>query len=401
MATNAGDQEAPLINDAGSSSSDEHVHYIHRAPWLRAFILGANDGLVSAEKAPKVSVAALMLGVGGGSESLSTMRLAGVASWIAGALSMAVGEYISVASQRDTEEADIEKERQQQLRGPVARARELMALIHLSTSPPSPPSGPIGPHRLRGPSRPRITDRQQQQQQQQRPRVHIRLMATRGLKPTPYQNPDITIGQPTIVIIPEYKEPSPVPREVGIRLFTVHVRRGAPDVQDPGWNSHSKLNCIAACIQANKAGADEALMLDPQGFVATCNSTNFFIVRKGEVYSADEAFVTGTFAGVIPVVAVDGRTIGSGSRGPLATRLQTLYTAFVDSYCAGGPEDDVAAPAAAAPAAQSSSAKQQQQQGGKGCGGCADVASTGGKASAGTAKRSGGWGCGWRPLGGG
>ncbi|GLC75757.1 hypothetical protein PLESTF_001682300 [Pleodorina starrii] len=374
MATNAGDQEAPLINDAGSSSSDEHVHYIHRAPWLRAFILGANDGLVSAEKAPKVSVAALMLGVGGGSESLSTMRLAGVASWIAGALSMAVGEYISVASQRDTEEADIEKERQQQLRGPVARARELMALIHLSTSPPSPPSGPIGPHRLRGPSRPRITDRQQQQQQQQRPRVHIRLMATRGLKPTPYQNPDITIGQPTIVIIPEYKEPSPVPREVGIRLFTVHVRRGAPDVQDPGWNSHSKLNCIAACIQANKAGADEALMLDPQGFVATCNSTNFFIVRKGEVwapsprhqlqgitrarvlqlcrqydiparetdfyltqvYSADEAFVTGTFAGVIPVVAVDGRTIGSGSRGPLATRLQTLYTAFVDSYCAGG-----------------------------------------------------------------
>ncbi|GLC75759.1 hypothetical protein PLESTF_001682500 [Pleodorina starrii] len=372
MATNAGDQEAPLINDAGSSSSDEHVHYIHRAPWLRAFILGANDGLVSAEKAPKVSVAALMLGVGGGSESLSTMRLAGVASWIAGALSMAVGEYISVASQRDTEEADIEKERQQQLRGPVARARELMALIHLSTSPPSPPSGPIGPHRLRGPSRPRITDRQQQQQQ--RPRVHIRLMATRGLKPTPYQNPDITIGQPTIVIIPEYKEPTPVPREVGIRLFTVHVRRGAPDVQDPGWNSHSKLNCIAACIQANKAGADEALMLDPQGFVATCNSTNFFIVRKGEVwapsprhqlqgitrarvlqlcrqydiparetdfyltqvYSADEAFVTGTFAGVIPVVAVDGRTIGSGSRGPLATRLQTLYTAFVDSYCAGG-----------------------------------------------------------------
>ncbi|GLC38457.1 hypothetical protein PLESTF_001682200 [Pleodorina starrii] len=120
MATNAGDQEAPLINDAGSSSSDEHVHYIHRAPWLRAFILGANDGLVS--------VAALMLGVGGGSESLSTMRLAGVASWIAGALSMAVGEYISVASQRDTEEADIEKERQQQLRGPVARARELMEL---------------------------------------------------------------------------------------------------------------------------------------------------------------------------------------------------------------------------------------------------------------------------------
>ncbi|GIL57356.1 hypothetical protein Vafri_12609 [Volvox africanus] len=115
--------------------------------------------------------------------------------------------------------------------------------------------------------------------------VHIRLMVTRGLKPTPYQNPNITIGMPTIVIVPEHKEPSPVPREVGIRLFTVHVRRGPPDVQDPGWNSHSKLNCIAACIQANKAGADEALMLDPQGFVATCNSTNFFIVRKGEVWA--------------------------------------------------------------------------------------------------------------------
>ncbi|GIL89749.1 hypothetical protein Vretimale_16599 [Volvox reticuliferus] len=124
MATDTIDQEAPLINgDDGVSSSDEHEHYIHRAPWLRAFILGANDGLVS--------VAALMLGVGGGSESLSTMRLAGVASWIAGALSMAVGEYISVSSQRDTEEADIEKERQQQNRGPAARARELQELTDI------------------------------------------------------------------------------------------------------------------------------------------------------------------------------------------------------------------------------------------------------------------------------
>ncbi|KAG2488877.1 hypothetical protein HYH03_012672 [Edaphochlamys debaryana] len=204
--------------------------------------------------------------------------------------------------------------------------------------------------------------------------VHIRLMVTRGLKPTPYQNPNITIGQPTIVIVPEYKEAAPTPREKGIRLFTVHVRRGAPDVQDPGWNSHSKLNCIAACIQANKAGADEALMLDPQGFVATCNSTNFFIVRKGEVwapsprhqlrgitrarilelcrqhgipcretdfyltqvYGADEAFVTGTFAGVIPVVEVDGRCIGSGSRGPVAARLQAAYAAFAEAYCAEG-----------------------------------------------------------------
>ncbi|GFR44345.1 hypothetical protein Agub_g5562 [Astrephomene gubernaculifera] len=120
MAAEDNDTEAAFIASGDEGSVDEHVHYSHRAPWLRAFVLGANDGLVS--------VAALMLGVGGGSESLSTMRLAGIASWIAGALSMAVGEYISVASQRDTEEADIEKERQQQLKGPAARARELEEL---------------------------------------------------------------------------------------------------------------------------------------------------------------------------------------------------------------------------------------------------------------------------------
>ncbi|GIL89751.1 hypothetical protein Vretimale_16599 [Volvox reticuliferus] len=113
------DEETPLGNDG----VDEHQHYIHRAPWLRAFVLGANDGLVS--------VAALMLGVGGGSESLSTMRLAGVASWIAGALSMAVGEYISVSSQRDTEVADIEKERQAQSKGPSAQAKELQELTDI------------------------------------------------------------------------------------------------------------------------------------------------------------------------------------------------------------------------------------------------------------------------------
>ncbi|KAI3431784.1 hypothetical protein D9Q98_010538 [Chlorella vulgaris] len=204
--------------------------------------------------------------------------------------------------------------------------------------------------------------------------VHIRLMVTRGLKPTPYQNPRITIGQPTIVIVPEWKEAAAGPKEQGVRLFTCHVRRGSPDVQDPGWNSHSKLNCIAACIQANAAGADEALMLDPCGFVATCNSTNFFIVRKGEVwapttkyqmpgitrskvlqlcrqagipcreldfsltqvYSAGEAFVTGTFAGQIPVKAVDGRAIGSGRRGPVVQRLQQLYKELCDSEAAGG-----------------------------------------------------------------
>jgi branched-subunit amino acid aminotransferase/4-amino-4-deoxychorismate lyase len=109
--------------------------------------------------------------------------------------------------------------------------------------------------------------------------VHIRLMVTRGLKPTPYQNPNTTLGLPTIVIIAEWKQAQPLAR-LGLSLYTVHVRRGRPDVQDPMWNSHSKLNCIHACIQSNMAGADEGLMLDPHGFVATCNSTNFFIVRK-------------------------------------------------------------------------------------------------------------------------
>ncbi|GAB4823619.1 hypothetical protein N2152v2_010665 [Parachlorella kessleri] len=227
--------------------------------------------------------------------------------------------------------------------------------------------------------------------------VHIRLMVTRGLKPTPYQNPNITIGLPTVVCIPEYKQAAAGPKmdsapllllsragpseewgqvvqEDGIRLFTCHVRRGSADVQDPSWNSHSKLNCIAACIQANKAGADEALMLDPHGFVATCNSVNFFIVRKGEVwapttkyqlhgitrqntinlclangipvreldftltkaYSADEAFVTGTFGGQTPVREVDGRAIGDGQRGPVVARLQQLYRELCNQEAARG-----------------------------------------------------------------
>ena len=193
--------------------------------------------------------------------------------------------------------------------------------------------------------------------------VHIRLMVSRGVKATPYQDPRVTITPPTIVIIAEYKQALPETAEKGIRLFTVHVRRGYPDVQDPKLNSHSKLNCITACIQATKAGADEALVLDPHGFVATCNSTHFFIVRKGEVwtstgdyclggitrgnvialceqnnipvmqknfsltdvYGADEAFVTGTFAGLAPVSEIDGRVIGDGQRGPMVERLQQLY----------------------------------------------------------------------------
>lgn len=105
--------------------------------------------------------------------------------------------------------------------------------------------------------------------------VHIRLMVTRGIRSTPYQDPRVVISPATIVIIAEHKQPSPEKAARGISLFTVHVRRGYPDVQDPKLNSHSKLNCITACIQAAQAGADEALMLDPHGFVATCNSTHF------------------------------------------------------------------------------------------------------------------------------
>lgn len=209
--------------------------------------------------------------------------------------------------------------------------------------------------------------------------VHVRLMVTRGLKTTPYQDPRLAEGGPTIVIIAEYKEADATVLEKGITLFTVHVRRGAPDVQDAALNSHSKLNCITACIQAAKAGADEALMLDPQGFVATCNSTNFFIVRDGAVwtprekylmpgitrarviglcrenqipvieddftlarcYAADEAFVTGTFAGLVPVSEIDGRIIGDGKRGPLTGRLQGLYSDLIDAHCPlPGPVDD-------------------------------------------------------------
>ena len=121
--------------------------------------------------------------------------------------------------------------------------------------------------------------------------VHIRLMVTRGTKATPYQDPRVTISPPTIVIIPEYKIPQP--DDKGLSLFTVHVRRGYPDVQDQKLNSHSKLNCITACIQATKAGADEALMLDPHGFVATCNSTHFFIVREGELWTSTGDFCLG------------------------------------------------------------------------------------------------------------
>jgi branched-chain amino acid aminotransferase len=193
--------------------------------------------------------------------------------------------------------------------------------------------------------------------------VHLRLMVTRGPKRTPYQDPRASAGPATVVILPEFKQPMPETLARGLSLFTVHVRRGYPDVQDPKLNSHSKLNCITACIQAIEAGADEGLMLDPHGFVATCNSTHFFIVRKGEVwtssgdyclggitranvlrvcreagipafeknfslsqvYGADEAFCTGTFAGVVPVRSIDGRSPGAPVPGPMVQRLQQLY----------------------------------------------------------------------------
>lgn len=197
--------------------------------------------------------------------------------------------------------------------------------------------------------------------------VHIRLMVTRGMRSTPYQDPRTIVSGATVVIVPEYKVPPKDAATRGLKLFTVHVRRGDPAVQDQKINSHSKLNCILACIQAIEAGADEGLMLDPHGFVATCNSTHFFIVRKGElwtssgkyclggitrglvieiareagipvlakdfsltdVYGANEAFVTGTFAGVTPVREVDGRKYDDVP-GPLTRRLQELYSKRVE-----------------------------------------------------------------------
>ncbi len=203
--------------------------------------------------------------------------------------------------------------------------------------------------------------------------VHIRLMMSRGIKATPYQDPRVTITPPTIVIIPEHKKATVDDR--GITLFTSAFRRTGPDQQDQKLNSHSKLNCIQACIQAAKAGADEALMLDPQGFVATCNSTHFFIVRRGEVwtssgdyclggitrgnvirlceqegitvrqknfsltdvYGSEEAFVTGTFAGVSPVREIDGRVLGDplgdvpAIPGPMVQRLRAAYHDMIAS----------------------------------------------------------------------
>jgi|TARA_B110000196_G_scaffold147205_2_gene127422 branched-chain amino acid aminotransferase len=203
--------------------------------------------------------------------------------------------------------------------------------------------------------------------------VHIRLIVTRGLKPTPYQAPWVISSLPTIVIIPEHKRADIRRAENGIRLVTVDVIRGPQNVQDPRINSLSKHNCIAGCIDAARKGGDEGLMLDPNGNVASCNSTHFFIVRDDEVWtssgeyclngitrrkvldicgangiaaferdftiddvrSADEAFVTGTFAGVTPVIEFDGGEMSAGVRGPMAERIQNLYIDLIRSECGG------------------------------------------------------------------
>ena len=194
--------------------------------------------------------------------------------------------------------------------------------------------------------------------------AHCRLMVTRGVKTRPFQHPSLSRQGPTVVIIMEHSKPK-IPRP--IRLATVPHMRGLPMTQDPKLNSHSKLNCILACIAAEKAGADEALMLDVHGFVNTTNACNFFIVRKGAVwtstgdycmngitrqkvidickangipvfernyslvdtYGADEAFLTGTFGAQTPVSTIDGRQIGTGQMGPVTERIRTLYKQLV------------------------------------------------------------------------
>ena len=195
--------------------------------------------------------------------------------------------------------------------------------------------------------------------------THARLMVTRGVKMRPFQHPSLSRSGPTMVIIMEHSRPS-LPRP--IRLATVPHLRGLPMTQDPKLNSHSKLNCILACIAAEKAGADEALMLDIHGFVNTTNACNFFIIRKGEVwtstgdycmngitrqnvinlcransipvfernfslvdtYGADEAFLTGTFGAQTPVSEIDGRRIGDGGMGPVTAQIRQLYKQLVD-----------------------------------------------------------------------
>lgn len=197
--------------------------------------------------------------------------------------------------------------------------------------------------------------------------AHCRLMITRGPKAKPFQHPGLSRSGPTVVAIIEHSKPSEKVQGQGIRLSSVSQVRGLPNSQDPKFNSHSKLNCVIACLQAELAGADEALMLDPLGFVNTTNACNFFIVRKGEVwtstgdycmngvtrqkvidlcransipvfeknfslyeaYGADEAFLTGTFGAQTPVAEIDGKRIGNNVR-PVMTQIRKLYKALID-----------------------------------------------------------------------
>ncbi len=203
--------------------------------------------------------------------------------------------------------------------------------------------------------------------------IHLRLIISRGLKTTPYQHPRVNIGGPTIVIIPEYKIVTEDSKSNGLTLVSVTTSRSSEATQDPKINSLSKFNCIQACIEADSMGGDEGLMLDIHGYVSTCNSTNFFIVRDSEVWTstgeyclngvtrgaiidlcrannitvleknfltddvhtADEAFVTGTFAGVLPVTEIDEHVLSSGQRGLLTKKLQDLYRSEIDKRYPG------------------------------------------------------------------
>ena len=200
--------------------------------------------------------------------------------------------------------------------------------------------------------------------------VHIRVMVTRGIKKTPSQDPRLTITGPNLVIIPEHKMADESSKKSGLKLFTSTIRRGSPDYLDPKLNCHSKLHEVQALVQAIEAGADEALMLDINGFVSTCNSTNFFMVKDGmvitstdqycmngitrqkiidlcvennipvvernfslyDVYDADECFVTGTFAGISPVISIDGRTIENKSNNEISASLSILYKKLISDY---------------------------------------------------------------------
>ena len=205
--------------------------------------------------------------------------------------------------------------------------------------------------------------------------VHIRLIVSRGLKQTPYQHPNANVGGASVVIIPEYKKVDATLISKGIRLCLVDTVRGGHNSQDPRLNTLSKLNCIFGCLEADEKGFDEGIMLDMNGNISTCNSTNFFLVRNGEVwtstgkyclpgitrgniirichenhfpvfeknfqigdvYSADEVFVTGTFAGVIPAIQVDDVSIGNGNFGIITERLYHLYKSKITTIYSGQP----------------------------------------------------------------